>query len=290
MSDPHPTTPTRPDKPAKPRPDFPLFPHAAGVWAKKIRGKMHYFGPWADPDGALAKYLEQKDALHAGRKPREPTPERRRSRTRPTPSSTPSRARLDAGELSPRTWREYKTACDEIVACFGKTRLLADVGPDDFADLRHKMAAKWGPVRLGNQIQYVRSVFKYAYEAGLIDRPAGSGPASRRPSKKTLRLKRAKQGPKLFTADEVRRMIDGAGTPLKAMVLLGVNCGFGNADVGRLPLSAVRPGQRDGSTSPGRKPAFRAAARSGRKPSRPCGRRWRVGRTRRTRPTRACSS
>ncbi len=57
---------TRPKKPRKPRPDFPLLPHAAGVWAKKIRGRIHYFGKWADHQVALEKYLAEKDDLQGG--------------------------------------------------------------------------------------------------------------------------------------------------------------------------------------------------------------------------------
>jgi integrase len=225
-------------KPAKPHPDFPLRAHTTGYWCKKVRGRVHYFGRWEDPDGALAKYLEQKDDLHAGRTPR-PAHYALIVWNAVNAFLNEKKARVEAGELGQRTWDEYKVATDMIVATFGKRRRVADLGPDDFSALRKRMAAKFGPVRLGNQIQSIRSMFKFAYEADLIDRPMRFGPGFKKPSKKVLRLHRAKQGPKLFKAEEIRCMVDAASQPLKAMILLGINCGFGNADCGRLPLAAI---------------------------------------------------
>jgi len=235
MSDDYPTTSTKPNKPYA---DFPLFPHATKRWAKKIRGKMHYFGPWDDPDAALKKYKEQKDDLHAGRKPC-PDAEAITVKELANAFLNHKRAILETGELSPRMWADYKNATDELIGQVGKSRLASDLKPDDFAALRNKMAKKWGPVTLGNTIQRIRSLFKYGDDAGLIGRPMRFGPGFARPSKKTLRLERARKGPRMFEAAELRRVLDAAGTPLKAMILLGVNCGYGNADCGTLPMSAL---------------------------------------------------
>jgi integrase len=226
------------DRPAKPYPEFPLFPHQTGRWAKKIRGQMHYFGPWSDPDGALAKYLEQKDSLHAGRKPREET-EGATVKAMCNQFLIAKLALVESGELTNRSWADYKAATDLIISHFGKSRLVSDLDPDDFAALRNKLARKWGPVTLGNVIQRIRVAFKFAWDNGLIDRPVLYGQMFKRPSRKVVRLDRAKKGPKLFTADEIRRMLAAASTSMRAMILLGINCGFGNADCGRLPMTAV---------------------------------------------------
>ena len=43
----------------------------------------------------------------------------------------------------------------------------------------------------------------------------------------------------MFEAADLRKMIDAAGVQLRAMLLLGINAGFGNSDVGVLPLDAL---------------------------------------------------
>lgn len=40
-------------RPTKPYPQFPLSPHASGKWARRIQGKVKYFGKWDDPTSAL---------------------------------------------------------------------------------------------------------------------------------------------------------------------------------------------------------------------------------------------
>lgn len=88
-------------------------------------------------------------------------------------------------------------------------------------------------------MQRTRSVFKYGFDVGLTANPTRFGPGFAWPSKTTIRLERARIGPRMFEAAELRRILDAAGTPMKAMILLGVNCGFGNADCGTLPLAAL---------------------------------------------------
>src|SRR5215472_10882812 len=121
MSEPHPTAPAetvKTAKPSKPCPDYPLTAHPAGYWCKKIRGKLHYFGPWDDPEGALTRYLERKAALHAGRTPRADA-DGLTIKGLCNKFLRAKRVSVDCGELAPRSWEDYKDACDRLVAHFG---------------------------------------------------------------------------------------------------------------------------------------------------------------------------
>ncbi len=100
-------------------------------------------------------------------------------------------------------------------------------------------AGQRGPVSLANEIGRVRSVFKFGYEAGLLDRPVRFGPEFVKPPKRAMRQAKNERGERMFEAAEVRALVEAAGPQLKAMILLGVNCGMGNTDVAALTRGAA---------------------------------------------------
>lgn len=238
--------------PAKPHGRFPLTPHVSGRWMKKIRGKLHYFGRWGRVvNGSLRKlpgddwwkpaldeYDRQRDDLYAGRTPR-PSPDELIVGDLGNRFLSAKKRKLLAGELAQRTYQEYVGTCDRIVAAFGKDRPVDDLAADDFERLRSDIADQWGPVRVGNEVTRVKSVFKYAFDNGLIDRPVRYGSEFKKPSRSVLRRHKAASGPRLFTAEEIRRILAEADPVLKAMTLLAVNCGFGNSDCSDLQTSHV---------------------------------------------------
>jgi hypothetical protein len=137
---------------------------------------------------------------------------------------------LDAGELSPRTWRDYHDTCERPVESFGKTRLVDDLAVDDFERFRVRLAEKLGPVALGNEIQRIRTIFKFAFDEILVDRPIRFGASFKKPNRKSARRAGNERGSQMIEADELRRIIRAAEQPLKAIILLGINCGFGQSD------------------------------------------------------------
>ena len=243
--------------PKKPYAAFPLTPHASGTWQKKIRGKIHYFGRWGRRVGgvmqrlpgdgaaeALAEYKAVADDLHAGRAPRASAAggaDGGATLADLCNSFLDAKQRkVDSAELTLRVFHDYEATTDTLVGEFGKRRRLDDIRAEDFGALRAKLAKRLGPVRLGNVIGQVRTVFKHGYESELIPTPTRFGPEFARPSRRTIRKDRATNGKsKVFAAREVRDLIEGAGPQLRAMILLGINCGYGNSDCARLPLADV---------------------------------------------------
>lgn len=224
-------------KPERPEGDTTLFWHQSGRWCKKIRGRLSYFGRGSYQE-ALDVYTQQKDDLHAGRLPAD-EPDRLTVYLLCAKFLTTKNHMVNTGDLSPRSLEDYAATCKLIIKAFGKGRLVSDLGPDDFQKLRARMARTWGPVRLGNEINRVRVVFSYGYKNSLLDRPMVFGEGFKRPTRKTLRKHRAGQGPKMFDAGEIKRMLAEAPQPLRTMILLGINAGLGNSDIGTLPLSEV---------------------------------------------------
>jgi integrase len=227
--------PNSTDKPNKPRGDFPLYAHASGQWAKRIRGRVHYFGKWADPQAARERFAREKDDLYAGRTPS--NGDGLTVRELVNHFLTREKRKIASGEITERTFEDYKDNCERVLKVLGRTTLVDSLRPTDFARLRANFAKTHGATTLWGDVSRTRVLFNYA--AKNFDKRVSYGDSFKKPSRSVLRRARQQRAPRLFSASECRKLIAAAGQPLQAMIYLGLNCGFGNNDCAMLPLSAL---------------------------------------------------
>ena len=97
-------------------------------------------------------------------------------------------------EITRRHFENLYAACELVVVQFGNTRLVDDLVSEDFEAFRMSLAKTRGAWALGSVIQKIRSLFKYGFDAGLIDKPVRYGPAFRRPGMAAIRRERMEKG------------------------------------------------------------------------------------------------
>ena len=217
-------------KPSKPYRDFPLFPHANGLWAKKIKGDHKYFGKWDDPDAALERYK----AFVEGRSIGDPT-----IKELVNAFLRFKEAALESGELSPRSFRDYHRTCTHLVEFFGRAQVVEELRPEDFGRYRKHLSKKFGLVSLTNEVNRSRIVFRYGVDAELLKRNPRYGKEFERPRKESVEREKLSKGPGLFSAADLRQIIAAAEPTMQAMVLLAINCAYGQTDIAMLPKAAI---------------------------------------------------
>ncbi len=249
----------------KPYKEFPLTPHrAANQWCKKHRGRTHYFGTLGDWQTALKRFEREWPYIVQGLTPPVLSGDDNACTLRALCNLflESKRNKIDAGELSDLSYRDYFNACKRLVDHFGADRRVDDLRPADFEAFRAKLAAgrngkPWRANTLLNEVNRCRVIIKYAYDQRLIPQPVHFGQSFDRPSKKARRKAANEAGPRMFTRDELVTVLDALGgkpvkvagekkpvtikadPQLRAMTLLGLNAGLGVTDCANMRESNI---------------------------------------------------
>ncbi|WP_063710235.1 tyrosine-type recombinase/integrase [Rhodopirellula sp. SWK7] len=210
---------------------------ASGLWCRVRKGKRYYFERVVDdPEGT--KSLDQWLEILAGREPKRSGGDLS-LKDLCNHWMDHKKAKLDAGDLVQDTYNEYFHACELVMESINKELEVDRIQPSDFSRLRAKLAKRFGPVTLGKHIGQIRSLFNFGKKAGLLEREVNFGLDFEKPAAKRLRKQRALRGQQDFTAAEIKQLLAKANTNWRAMILLGVQAGFGNRDVAELTEAVI---------------------------------------------------
>jgi integrase len=222
--------------------------HPNGQWYKKIKQKPYYFGSVKDDptgDAAVTQYNDRLPGILAG------TDHLRLLEAKGGVATVGSIMKLfleqfklevAAGTRAKGTLGDYINELATFAEWIKPGTSVAALKPEHFAGyVKHLLEDRGLKSRARKRVQaYVKAMFRWASGNGHAPLP-NFGSSFKAPSttKQAIRKEKARAGIKdyadrIVTGAEVDKLIGIAQPNFRAMILLGVNCGLGPADLGRM--------------------------------------------------------
>ncbi len=205
---------------------FPLTLHPTGQYCKKVRGKLYYFG--TDKQQALQRYLEQAAYLHTGRgtKPKSTT-DTLSIKTLCNLYLEHQESRVTIGEIKSRQFYDQTRLLRDFVKFIGPNRVVSNTSTIDLQNYRRKLIkARKKANTINNHIAAFKAMYNWALDNEIIETIPNL-----KAIKKTLAAKEEKP---IFSESQIHNLLGHATIQMKAMIWLGLNCGFGCTDCAEL--------------------------------------------------------
>ena len=213
-----------------------LWAHASGQWAKKIKGKIHYFGPWADPGAAEQRYLQLLRHMQDAEAPIKPANETTVVDLCNQFMSVQSQ-RVEDEQLTRVTEQRFRRLAHTICDVLGDQTLLTDLSPAHFRRLVGRVTNDLAPTTAALRRAEIKVIFRWAYDEGLTEHPVRYGKtlaAAKTEARKHAERQRIEVGEKHFERDEIHAMLDIARPQQRLWILLGCNLAYSHTDLSQL--------------------------------------------------------
>jgi integrase len=209
-----------------------------GLFQKKIDGQLHYFGRANGSESQARKELIEFLRLRENGVPQV-------ARADVPLHEIANRYAADVKQrVQPATFDDYDAAIKSFVSILGRDTCDTQLTASHFGKVRDAWDERFGSVRLGNQIQAIRTMFRWAVDNLIIERIPAYGNRFDKPTATEQRIEaRAtvdRRGHRKFSAGDIAKILAAAKGDLKTFVLLALNGGMYSVDISDLAWEHIK--------------------------------------------------
>jgi integrase len=208
---------------------FPLTLHPTGQYCKKINGRLYYFG--SDKNHALEKYLSQSSYLHGNKEQTQKTSDGEMALKELCNLYLQYQyLKVQANALTARHHNEQIASLKKFMSFLGQARKIDEISTLDLQSYRRKLQKAYSTAhRMNLHISIMKAMFHWARKNDVLDSIPNIDAVSRGKIVYKQRL--------TFSPADIRQLLDAADVQMRAMIWLGLNCGFGCTDCAELKWS-----------------------------------------------------